>query len=769
MNKVLTFLLFIGYLSTSLAQGVNEVSAEDVEIQKIEKEIAVLNKKLLALKKEKYIKHTNADRKVALVLSGGGAKGFSHIGVLKVLEENNIKIDYIVGSSIGAVIGALYSAGYTPDEIEEQIKSLSSDLFDNMGNSNPNRTDIPLEQRLESNKYAFSIKYDSDFNITFPKSLKNSQRNYIKLKSLLANVENIQDFDKLPIPIRVIATNLDTGKTESFKEGDLAKTLLASTAIPSVFDPVKIGDYHYIDSLVTRNFPVENAVELGATTIIGVNVGTEMENSSKNYNILNTAEQILAIQSASSTKFQKKFANILIEPPLEKYSSLDYKKYNEIIEIGTKAAKEKSDLFSGLPKKESKSNENLKTDDNTFNINKVFISGIDDVKKFEIVENILTPYMDKDVLSEDLNRSAMKLYGLDFINKVYYKTYDNNLYVSVEENPSNTLGVGLNYQSDYYTSLKIATDLKEFGKFDSLSNVYIKAGDYLGVGGKNTFYYGLNNKFGVNIGLNYDESPLFLYNRKIKEAILKKETVNFDLSVLTNYRSEILLSYGFSMRTGSIKQKVGHIENIKDFNSKSDNYGQGFFKALVDKADSVYYPKKGYIGDFNYFWGGSYEKNSSDFFGSSLSMSGFMPLNKNLSLHSNLTLSNVDGTNIPFDEYIKLGGKINNSGKREFSFLGYSPQQKLLEELSAFKLSLQYEFLPNTYLIGEYNLSTFKEYNYFSNTPNYTPPKIWKDYFQGYGLTIGYLSPIGPIEFSVSRNNDLNDFIYLFSIGYTIE
>ena len=120
---------------------------------------------------------------------------------------------------------------------------------------NPNRTDTPLEKRLSNEQYAFSIKYDSNFNFYLPKSLKNSQKGYLFLKELLSKAENVNDFDKLPIPLRVVATNLDTGEPTVFKSGDLAKVITASTALPSIFDPVNIDGKHYIDGNgVSRTF-----------------------------------------------------------------------------------------------------------------------------------------------------------------------------------------------------------------------------------------------------------------------------------------------------------------------------------------------------------------------------------------------------------------------------------------------------------------------------------------------------------------------------------
>ena len=740
------------------------VYREDVEILKLEEQIKILQEKVSALKndKEKKVRENRADKKVALVLSGGGAKGFAHIGVLRELEKNNIKIDCIVGNSIGAIIGSLYSVGYTPDEIQKIMEDLS---FTDSLKDNPNRTDTPLEKRLSNEQYAFSIKYDSNFNFYLPKSLKNSQKGYLYLKQLLSRAENVEDFDKLPIPLRIVATNLDTGKPTVFKEGDLAKAVTASAAIPSIFDPVKIGDSHYLDGMVSRNFPVEDAIDMGANIIIGVNVGADLKNhSSATYNIFTTAEQLLAIQSASTTDFQRKLANILIEPDLQNFSSVDYDKIDNIVKVGENTVKEKLGELSKLPKRETKK-KTLSEDE--FLFSKTVIEGIEDNEKLLVVKNITEQYQNKPLTSEELNHLSLKLYGLDFISKVYYKGEGDTLHLILEETPANTIGVGFDYQSDYYTSIKLATDLNTIGKFGNFTNIYVKGGDYLGAGVNSLFYYGLENKFGMNLSLNYDESPLLFYKGDRRIAKFKSKAINLEASAFTQYMNEILVSYGASLKYGTVDNDISDFDNSTFDALKVDNYGQGFLKFMWDKADSSSFAKSGFKNSLDYFWGGSIDKQSSDFYGVTFSLEHFYPFNRKLTLASRLYGGSMNGTSIPYDSYIKLGGTTNNGKRREFSFLGYNPQQKYLENLFAANIGLQYEIMNNLFLTGAFNIATFNELN--DEGDDLENQAMWEDYYKGVGLSLGYLSIIGPIEFSISHNDDLKDIIYQFSIGYTLD
>lgn len=763
MNKKLTYFLTAAILSIPVfSQSPMPVYKEDVEILKLEEQIKALKKKVNTLKseKQKRIKEYGNEKKVALVLSGGGAKGFAHIGVLRELEKNNIKIDCIVGNSIGAVIGSLYSVGYTPDEIEKIMDGLN--INDSL-KDNPNRTDIPLEKRLSNDQYAFSIKYDSNFNFYLPKGLKNSQKGYLQLKKLLSKAENISDFDKLPIPLRIVATNLDTGKATTFKNGDLAKVVTASAAIPSIFDPVNIDGTYYIDGMISRNFPVEDAINMGANIIIGVNVGADLKNpSSSNYNIFTTAEQLLAIQSASTSEFQKKLVSILIEPDLSKYKSADYEDISEIVKIGENAVKEKQSEIAELPKTK-KIHKTLS--EKEIVLNNIVIEGINDSDKTNVVRNIASQYENKNITSQDLNDLSLKLYGLDFVNKVYYKNEGDTLYLTLEEAPSNTVGVGFNYQSDYYTAIKLATDLNTIGKFGNFTNMYVKGGDYAGIGVNSLFYYGVKNKFGFNTSLNYDESPLFIYKDNNRAAKLKSKSVNLEMSIFTQFLNEILVSYGASLKYGSLENDISNFEHSELKELDIDNYGQGFLKFIWDKADSPYYAKKGFKNSLDYFWGGSIDKQSSDFYGLTFSFENFYPLTRKFTINSRLYGGSMNGTSIPYDGYIKLGGTVNNSKRREFSFYGYNPQQKFLKNLFAAKLGVQYEFFPNFFINSGINIATFNT----ANLEEENKDSIWNDYYRGLGISVGYLSPIGPVEFAISHNDDFNDILYQFSIGYTFD
>ncbi len=220
-NKMLLlFLFFINFTllfsKDNLTNNINLKIREDVEIQNIETEINSLKEKIKKLEKIKELKNNNLSSqnlKIGLALSGGGAKGYAHLGALKILEEENIKIDYITGTSIGALIGTLYSIGYSIEEIKNFLDEIN---IENFLESGTNLSNFSIEEKESLRNYSFHIGYDNNLKFSLPKGIRNNKYMYLKLRKILKNFVDIKNFDALPIPIRIIATNLNTGKLMNY-------------------------------------------------------------------------------------------------------------------------------------------------------------------------------------------------------------------------------------------------------------------------------------------------------------------------------------------------------------------------------------------------------------------------------------------------------------------------------------------------------------------------------------------------------------------------
>ena len=288
--------------------------------------------------------------KIGLVLSGGGAKGLAHIGVLKVIDSLGIKIDYIGGTSMGAIMGSLYASGYSGKDLMEiadstNFEKLIGDQFDRKVKS--------LIERNNNERYIVGLPFDN-FNITFPKGLSNGQNVYDLLYQLLFHVRDKKNFKNLPIPFFCMATDISTGQPFILEEGNLPLAVSASGAIPSIFKPVTIGRQTFTDGGVTNNYPVEELKKRGMDIIIGVDVQDDLRTSEA----LNSAPEILLqinnFKTINAMKDKKKITDIYIDPDVEGFNVVSFNQKKQIIKNGEIAALKQSRALKNLKKKKIK-------------------------------------------------------------------------------------------------------------------------------------------------------------------------------------------------------------------------------------------------------------------------------------------------------------------------------------------------------------------------------------------------------------------------------
>lgn len=768
-----TFLLvftivFIGLFPSKSFSTLKSISnnltlEEDIEIDKLKAQVKLLEEKIETLEKTKAVKlkKNKSEVKIGLALSGGGAKGLAHVGVLKVLEEQNIKIDYITGTSMGAVVASLYSAGYTPDQIEDILVGINWNGY--LSGELDNKK-VPLEKKLNNQKYAATVRYDKEFNLSLPKGFGSTEIIYLRLKKLLANVDNINDFDKLPIPLRIITTDLNSGKAVALSKGDLARAITASVAIPTILDPVEINGNLYVDGLISRNLPVEDVIDMGADIVIASDVGNEVKDN-KDYNILSVMNQLVTIQSASSTQHQREMATILISPDIQAYNATDMKRGKEFIALGFEAAQEKIPDLKKLPKKDKIVT--VPASNNNIYIENIVYSDKFSPDKQEILNNLLAKYMNKSITDEEMEDIMLKLYGIDFINKIYYEIEGNTLVLDADINPANVFGIGASYATGYGTTFNIGTELSNAKKLGSSSTINAQFGDYLGLSTRNFFYYGVSNKIGIFANASYKESPLYLYDNRKKIADYTTKALRLETGVLTQYDNQLLASYGIAVNYSKLDQETG-FDWTEQF-EYSKNYNEAFFRLSLDRLSGGNRPTSGVKGELNYVWGGTFGASKSNFYGPLYQFDGYVPINKKFNFSYGFYGGVISGDNILLDQYIKLGGTKNNIQNKEFAFYGYEVHQKLVDQFLIGRLGIDYEISNNLYLGTNWNIGTFREVKEKSDTMSRNDNLLWDDYHQGFALSLTYETMFGPIELSISKDNKRGDVISQFSIGYILD
>ncbi len=277
--------------------------------------------------------------KVALVLSGGGARGFAHVGVLKALEAARVPVDMIVGTSMGAIVGGLYASGMTADELEREILAVQwGDLF----NSREPRQQLSQRRKEEdfelSPVLALGFR-DGEFRL--PTGAVSSRSLEMLLRRYTLPTRHLQSFDQLPTPFRAVATDMETGQPVVMDSGDLATALRASMSVPGVFSPVTVGERILGDGGLVDNLPVGVARRMGADVIIAVNIGTPLAGRETLGTVLGITAQmvnILTEQNVQASIATLTPSDLLLTPPLGKLTSADFERAPELVRIGREYA-----------------------------------------------------------------------------------------------------------------------------------------------------------------------------------------------------------------------------------------------------------------------------------------------------------------------------------------------------------------------------------------------------------------------------------------------
>ncbi len=286
-----------------------------------------------------------SQEKLAIVLSGGGAKGVAHIPFLKVLDSLQVVPDLIVGNSMGSVVGGLYAMGYPADSIEMLAKTID---WDKILTNSIDYNYINPSERSETDKYSLNIPIKKG-KVTLPSGLIESQELNLLLTSLAIKVNDIQDFDDLPIPFRAVATDVVNGTVKVISKGDIVNAIRASMAIPTIFTPVEYDGTLLVDGGVLNNFPVDVAKDLGATIIIGSDVSGGLQPREQLVSFVEILTQTAMISSNVGNRKNRELCDLLLDHvPNLTYSTSDFKKSPLIFEQGKIAVEAKMDSLVSI-------------------------------------------------------------------------------------------------------------------------------------------------------------------------------------------------------------------------------------------------------------------------------------------------------------------------------------------------------------------------------------------------------------------------------------
>jgi NTE family protein len=719
--------------------------------------------------------------KVGLVLSGGGAKGISHIGILQAIDSAGLKIDYLTGTSMGSIIGGLYAIGYSGREIEKISDNLD---WDAILSNKPNYTDISIDEKDEYGKYSVELGI-KDLKPQIGTGLIESEELWLTLNKLFFPVYNIKDFSKFNIPFKCIATDLTDGKAVVLSEGEIVTAVRASMAIPSVFTAIDYDSTKLVDGGIIRNFPAKDIKEMGADIVIGVNLFTGLPDISKLNNVLDVFYQITQYRDAEDLVEEKKICDLIIEPPVGKYSAGSFDAADSIMLIG----KMMGDMYYPYFKHLADSlNKLYPIEYSPYGRLPVTESIVIDQVDFEGIKNTSMSLLSDKIQikpghsysARQINKGFRKAYSSRFYDNVYYELKPTTegharLVCKVRESLLTQVKLGLSYHSYSGAALLANVTVRNLLLDKSRTMIKVAAGEYfrLLVEHKQAFGPKANNY--LNFSFKTENLPLNLYDGAQKTSLYNVNYSQFDLNYTRVIGTDLSLAAGIRYRRNFFAPEVA--DNLQVEGNMSTAYA--YLRSEAKTINSRLYPTSGY--EFSAEAGIAFNRRAQinafntegnvtdvseiidgkpEYYRFMLNYARYYSLSRKYvflyNFQAGLTL-NSQG--FIFDNFY-LGG-VQQLYDRQSVFVGLNEGQITTTSITSLLAGLQYNLAGSLFITGKAN-SGF--YNFSTEDKVYDPDEV--KWINGFSLGAGYNLSILPMEFTAMYSPEINAVYLHVKIGF---
>lgn len=731
--------------------------------------------------------------KVGLVLSGGGARGAAHVGVIRLIEEMDIPVDYVAGTSMGAIVGALFAIGYTADEMDSLFRVQDWKVL--LSNDVP-RTMQPYSQRLAKMRYQVNIPYENsvptensaryrDAGIkvrgnslrTFPKALVrpgiiDGQNLLNVFTGLTIAYQDSMDYSQLPRPYACVAADLVTGEGVILDHGSLAESMRASMSIPGVFYPVYKGNQVLVDGGVVNNYPVNVARDMGADIIIGVEVNAGRTAPEDLHSFPAIFEQLVGTLGVELHRKNVRDTDILIRPQVKKFPVMDFDTLNlrKLMHIGYEEA------LRSKPRLDSLKSVLARYSDSTGRHLQVSGDNITSASHIPIQQITVVGYDEPTMLSllakygieegrvvsvDELSEAVDRIYGMGTFSSVQYhlagdEPYTLELYV--KPNPTNQVGLGLRLDSEEAAAalLSIGIDrLKLSGpKLDFVTRLSVNPWVMARAS------YAWTNGLQMNASVKYWFSDVNRFYTKNSHAF------NYHFYGSDVYLSNIL-SRSYDLRLGArydyflIHNLVRDELEAHSYTSAEnhDSYTGMYVRLRNDLYNAAYFPTRGYSYGIELAYN---MKNSAratnDFWTVQADASMVVPLSGSTAVQPALYGRFLMGNKIPFVYTNAVGGYLPMRYLRQqVPFVGLTGCEFMERNLTIFRMDIRQKLSPDIYMSGIVNYA-HSETDLFDG---FREEGVW-----GVGLQLSYDTTIGPLSICGHWNDKYNRLGAYFSIGF---
>lgn len=722
---------------------------------------------------------------IGLVLSGGGAKGLAHIGVLKVLEEEGIYPDYITGTSMGSIIGGLYAIGYTADDLSEINKTAD---WETLLSDEISADRIVMEEKYEYNRYLFEIPYRNK-QLTLPSGLIEGQQLENYFSDLTWRTAGIADFNNYPYPFHCMAVDIVKGQPIEFQHGDLGNAMRASMAIPSVFAPVRKDSMLLVDGGVIRNFPVEEAKAMGADIIIGVYVGFEENITAEQlHSLSDVLTRTTVFYGIFDSQQQINKTDILITPDLNGMGAADFSKGGIIEKYGYQAADSLRQQLRELKKQHKLSKQPPKS------LNEQEILYISDIEtnnlhyvdeEFVIGKGGIYPGMW--VSKKELSEAVETIFGTRYFDKITYrleKISDNGyrLTYNIKESNRALLKVALHYDNEQGAGLVLNATARNYlipssrllltSYISENPGIRLQINNYIGKRQRLMDYYYIDWRR-MTIPVFFDDKRLGeSRNGHLKAGIAGKYayTTNQQVGLGAFYQINQIFP-GDAVKTFFEEadfNKYGYGSFGFDAFYHQNNLDHAFFPTRGSKID-IYYKRildpqlKGSLDHDKTIEDRAFTQDLKPFSLFHLNYDQYISPFDFVTLNGGVYLG-LTGKDAIFTESFILGGIIEDRRINMQPFAGFGFAELIVPNYFRVHAGFDIPIVSRVYFSTKINAGLFPE------TPSETLDQIAhygiNDYVKGFNAGVRINSRLGPIELITGANEKASGLKWLVNIGF---
>ncbi|MFB4394296.1 MULTISPECIES: patatin-like phospholipase family protein [unclassified Pseudomonas] len=702
--------------------------------------------------------------KLGLVLSGGAARGLAHIGVLKALEEQGVRIDAIAGTSMGAVVGGLYASGYSVEELEKLALTLD---WQQALSDAPPRKDVPFRRKQDDRDFLVKQKlsFRDDGSLGLPLGVIQGQNLALLLESTLAHTADTRDFDKLPIPFRAVATDIASGEKVVFRRGHLPQVIRASMSIPAVFAPVELDGRLLVDGGMVDNIPVDVVREMGVDRAIVVDIGTPLRSRKDLATVVDVLNQSITLMTRRNSEEQLaslRREDILVQPALAAFGVTDFGRAQDMIDAGYRAARALDGRLAPLrqPGGDSGLAVARSPTQRTPVISAIKVENdskvSDDVIRYYIRQPIGAP-LELDRLQTDMGT----LYGLDYFDRVQYRV--------VHKGDDNTLVItarGKRGGTDYLRlGLNLSDDLRGDSAFNLGASYRVNGINRLGgewltraqIGDEQRLYSEFYQP--LDVGSRYFVAPYLDLGSQNIEATLDNDPI-------AEYRLE---RYGFGLNLGRQIGTYGEVRlgvgkawgeaevRIGEQDLPKVSFNEGFYELTYsfDTLDNVYFPHSGEdIGLTLRKYDRSLDSDT-DFRQWQFHLDKALSSGPNTWVLGGRYGRTLDETEVVTSSFV-LGGARQLSGFRQDSLSG--------QNMSLLRMVYYRRLTPRAYMPLDFPLylgASLERGRTWNNDNEFD-----SGYINAASIFLGMDTPLGPLNISYGFNSEDQKAVYL-NLGNT--